>query len=284
MSCIIPNANDIRKYLRGYCVNLLTTVTLKGDVADTSAIISNIDTRDLETLMGISGIGIPTGATIVSIDVVGVIGQITISAPATATNAQTDLVIEFYTEMTDEWISNRRDNFVIPYIENATGLTINQISEIEEYHSGNGSSILMLNKRPAIEVTNLTYTNIPAETQTGNLLLSVELIKEEGILKSKSNFNEGSFDPIFAKGTNNIKVKYTYGFAEPPCDIAEAVTTMMAKKILMQIGARTGGGSISQSSYARNFGPRGKYTDIINLWDQEIYSILRKYTSSVVGQ
>jgi len=283
MSCPIPTANDIRKYLRGYCINLLSTTIVSGTTVNESSLISDIDTRNLESQMGISGVGIPSGSIIQSIDVVGVLGQISISENATA-DGTVDLTVEFYTEMTDEWISNRRDCFIIPYIENALGLTINAISEIEEYHSGNGSSNLILNKRPVIEITNITYTNIPAETQTGNLLTSVELIKEEGILKSKSNFNEGSFDPIFAKGTNNIKVKYKYGYDEPPCDIAEAITIMTAKKILVQIGARTGGGSLSMSSYAKNYGNRGKYTDIINLLDQELYSILRKYTSSVVGQ
>ena len=279
----IPTAHEIRQYLRGYCVGLETTISLIGNITINSAVIANIDTRGLEAQMRISGAGIPTGAKIQSIDSISVVGQLTLDVDATATTVGLAITVEYYTEVTDEWISRRRDRSVIPYIENALGQTISKVTEVEEYYSGTGGSILILNRRPVIEIINLTYTNIPAETQTGNLLLSVELIQEEGIIKSKSNFNEGSFDPIFAKGNKNLKVKYTYGYAETPLDLCEAITIMTAKKLLVQIGARTGGGSVSQSSYSRNFGNRGKYTDIINEMDKDLYSILRKYTTGVVG-
>lgn len=279
----IPTVHDIRKYLKGYCVDLESTFAVTGNTVNGSAIISNIDTRDIEENMRISGTGIPTGTTVQSVDSVSQYGQITISVNATADGTGIAITLTYYTETTDEWIANRRDNFVIPYIENAIGMTISSESEIEEYYSGNGSSILMLNRRPVNSIENISYTSIPSETQTGNLLQSVELISEEGILKSKTNFNEGSYDPIFAKGVNNIKVTYKYGYSSTPNDICELVTIMVAKKILVYIGARTGGGSVSQSSYNRNFGNRGKYTDLINELDKEIYVILRKYSTGVVG-
>lgn len=279
----IPTAHDIRKYLRGYCIDTESTFSVTGNTTNGSVIISNINTWQIETQMRISGIGISEGAKVQSVDYISKTGQITIDINATADGTDVALTFNYFSEMTDEWIAKRRDGFVIPYIENAIGQSIAAESEIEEYYSGTGKSILILNRRPIISITNIIYTTIPTEIQTGNLLLSIELIKEEGILKSKINFNEGSFDPVFARGINNIKVKYKYGYAETPIDICEVVTIMTAKKILIQIGSRTGGGSISQSSYSRNYGNRGKYTDVINEMDKEVYSILRKYSTSVVG-
>lgn len=279
----IPTANDIRKYLRGYCIDLEDSVIIRGDTLNGSAIISNIDTRSLEKQMRLSGAGIPNGAVVQSVDNVGQLGQITISVNATATASQVDLTFMFYTEMTDEWISNRRDGFVIPYIENTIDQSISEVKEIEEHYSGNGTSTLILNRRPIIEVTNISYTNIPGETTSGNLLLSIDVLKEEGILKSKANFNEGSYDSLFYKGINNIKVKYTYGYAETPVDICELITIMTAKKLLVAIGARTGGGNLSMQSYGKSYGNRGKYTEILDLLDQEAFVILRKYQTGIVG-
>ena len=277
----VPAAGEIRQYLRGYCVDLEDTFVVESTTTAGAATVS-ADTRNIEPMMRVSGTGIPDGATVQSVESISFNGQFTLSINATET-AVNNLTFTYYTEMTDNWISQRRDRRIIPHIERVTGHTISQISEVEEYLSGNGGSILTLSRRPVIELTNLTYTNIPAETQTGNLLLSVELVQEEGILKSKVNFNEGSFDPVFPKGIYNIKARYTYGYADTPDDICEAITIMTAKRILVQIGARTGGGSLSTESYNRNFGDRGKYTDVLNLMDQDAYNLLRPYKSAVVG-
>lgn len=279
----IPTANDIRKYLRGYCVDLEDSVILKGRLISNLPIISNIDTRSLESQMRISGGMIPSGAIIQSVDIVGESGQITMDRYAMMSAYNADLTFTFYTEMTDEWIGNRRDGFVIPYIENAIDQSISEIQEIEEHYSGNGSSTLILNRRPIVEVTNISYTNIPGETTSGNLLLSVDVLKEEGILKSKANFNEGSYDSLFYKGINNIKVKYTYGYSETPIDICELITIMTAKKMLVAIGARTGGGNLSMQSYGKSYGNRGKYTEILDMMDQDAFVILRKYQTGIVG-
>jgi len=278
----IPAAVDVRNYLRGYCVDLEDTFPVTGTTTTGEVSITGIDTRKIETGMRISGSGIPDGSIIMSVETVGISGSITISLPATET-AETALTITFFSETTDKWITNRRDRFVIPWIERATGLSIQEEREIEEYYSGNGTSLLILNKRPVNEITNLTYVNIPAETQTGNLLLSVELVPEEGIIKSRANFNEGNFDPIFPHGRYNIKIRYKYGYSETPDDLCEAITCILAKKLLIHIGARTGGGSITRPGYSRDFGERGKYTDVLTDLDQTAYALIKNYTSSVVG-
>ncbi len=192
--------------------------------------------------------------------------------------------------VSDAWLVKRRDQLVIPIVERAIRQPLVATSEITEYHSGVGNSILILNRRPVIEITNITYVSIPNQQQTGNLLASMELIQEEGIIRSKVNFNEASFEPIFPRGTNNIKVTYTYGFTDlvddngvEATDIHEAILNMVSKQALVFIGARTGGGSLSQTNWSRNYGDRGRYTDVINLMDQNAYAILRKYSTGVIG-
>lgn len=279
----IPTANEIRNYLRGYCVDMEDTFSVTGTTVAGQASITGIDTTKIEPQMRISGTAFAAPVTVLSVDTAGTDGIITVSAGATTTDAGITFTVTFFSETTNEWITQRRDRTVIPWIERVTGQTITQTTEVEEYYSGNGSSILILNRRPVREITNITYTNIPAETQTGNLLESIELIQEEGILKSRVNFNEGSFDPVFANGKDNIKVRYIYGYSDTPDDLCEAVLLMTSTRVLNHIGSRTGGGRISQNSYSRDFGPRGKYTDVMNQMDADAFSIIRKYTSAVVG-
>ncbi len=285
----IPTARDIRDFLEGYCIDGEEKLSLIGNILLDSAVISNINTKKLKTGMRISGTGIPDSF-IISIDLINVAGQITISDVATVTSTGVALAISYYNIISDEWIIKRRDNMVIPYIERVTGMSLREITQVTEYYSGTGKSILFLNRRPVISIENISYTNIPFESQTGNLLQSVELIKEEGMLKSKTNFNEGSYDPIFSRGTDNLKVTYTYGFTDlldgnglEALDLGEAIINMISSKILNFIGSRTGGGSLSGTNWSRQFGDRGKYNDILNELDKSAYSILRKYTTGVVG-
>ena len=285
----IPTARDIRNFLEGYCIDGEETLSLIGDILLNSAVISNINTKKLKTGMRISGSGIPD-STIISIDSISTTGQITISDVATDTKTKVALAISYYNIISDEWIIKRRDNMVIPYIERVTGMSLRETKQVTEYYSGTGKSILFLNRRPIISVENISYTNIPFESQTGNLLTSIALIKEEGILKSKTNFNEGSYDPIFARGVDNIKITYTYGFTDlvdasgiEALDLEEAIMNMVSSKVLNFIGSRSGGGSLSGTNWSRQFGDRGKYNDILNELDKSAYSVLRKYTTGVVG-
>lgn len=287
----IPTVQDIRNFLEGYCAESVSTSVLTGNTTITSPIIANIDSRDLRPLMQISGSGIPVGTKIASVNSVHpTLGQITLDANATITASSVSLTITYYDVLTDDWITKRRDYNVIPYIERVTRLPLRETGEVTEYHSGMGNQTIILNRRPVIAVTNITYVSIPNQMQTGNLLAATELIKEEGILRSKVNFNEASFEPIFPRGTNNIKITYTYGFTDlvddngvTAYDIHECILNMVGKQILVFIGARSGGGELTQTNWSRNYGDRGKYTDIINLFDQNAYSILRKYTTGVIG-
>jgi hypothetical protein len=190
--------------------------------------------------------------------------------------------------ISDDWIEKRRDNLVIPWITKHTRLDFESEKEITEYLSGNGKEILVLSKKPVNEIINFTY--VSGGDTLINLSESIELDQAEGIIIKKVLMSEGDIKSVFPKGNKNIKVTYKYGTenfidseSNELVDIKEAIIYMTCKQILIQIGARTGGGSLSVEAHSRNYGTRGKYTDIINNLDQMSYEILRPYFTGVVG-
>lgn len=203
---------------------------------------------------------------------------------AAPTPAEIRAVLEGYgingADPSDAWITLMRDEEIVPHIEDVTRSKFTEITEVTEYYNGTGLKVLILNRRPIVEVTAIAYVNDLAE---GNLLNSVELISSEGILRSKSRLNEGVYGPIFKRGAKNIKVTYTYGFDDFPTDIARAVKNMVAAKILTLIGARTGGGSLSVQAHGRSYGSHGKYTEIRKELVHGAYALLKKYTTGISG-
>jgi hypothetical protein len=139
-----------------------------------------------------------------------------------------------------------------------------------------------LNRKPIISLDALSYTNVMSNQYVINLF-AIQVISEEGILKVRTNFNESTWIPIFAKGMNNLRIKYTYGYTSMPVDIFEAVKFMVCEKILGLIEGRTGGGSLSVESFSRDYGARGKYTHIRNDFARQAYAIIRNYITSNVG-
>ncbi len=190
--------------------------------------------------------------------------------------------------ISDDWIEKRRDNLVIPWITKHTRLDFEDEKEITEYLSGNGKEILVLSKKPVNEIINFTY--VSGGDTLINLSESIELNQAEGVIIKKVLMSEGDIKSVFPKGNKNIKITYKYGTenfidseSNELVDIKEAIIYMTCKQILIQIGARTGGGSLSVEAHSRNYGTRGKYTDIINNLDQMSYEILRPYFTGVVG-
>ncbi len=193
------------------------------------------------------------------------------------------------TVVSEEWISSRMYRTVIPWITKRTGLSLGEEKTITEYYSGNGTGIMILNRKPINEITGLEYVSF-ADDAVANLIQSVELIKAEGILISRRRLLESTDPTTFVKGTNNIKVTYKYGLTNlvdsdgnEALDIGEAIISMTAAKVLSFLGARTGGGSPSIQAYSRSFGNRGKYTDIINILERDAYAILSNYFTHTVG-
>lgn len=205
------------------------------------------------------------------------------SAP-TATEVRTFL--ENYgittTQLSDAWITARISNFVVPYVEKITRQSFSSVKTVVEYHSGNGKNIMVLDRRPIVSVTEIAYV-LGGNTQRILNLAMIETVSQQGILKAKTNYDEAFLLPLFAKGEYNIKVTYTYGTITPPDDVKEAMTYLTASRCLTFVGARTGGGSLGIQSHNRNYGPRGKYHDIIMTLDADAHSILRKYSTAVVG-
>jgi len=187
------------------------------------------------------------------------------------------------------WVEKRITSLVIPWIQKHTRLNFSSEQTIIEYLSGNGQEILMLSSKPVNELVSIEY--VRSENTLFNLANMVELDKNGGMLIAKTNPGEGEWNNVFQKGNKNIKVTYKTGyddFIDPNTntiadDVKEAIIMMTAKQALILIGARTGGGALSVQSHSRNYGDRGKYTDIINNIDMMSYEILKDYMTGVAG-
>lgn len=282
MDCPLPSPLDVRHFLEGFCLdtqdqltfivtfsNGVTTINMGGSV---SALRSN---------MSIAGTGIPTGTLIESVDY----NLQTIVITNATSSAETDvtLTVTKNTFLTDEWIINRRDKFIVPWIQKRTSLNILGEREITEYVSGNGLVSMILSHKPIIELKSIQYINTPVGF-TENLRLSVEVDKEQGMLMSKWRILDSASATVFQRGTKNIKVVYTVGFSdlctEAP-DVPEAILNWLASLSLQLIGSRSGGGDISQSGFSQAYGDRGKYSEAIKMAETNAMAILRGYFNYV---
>lgn len=272
----IPEPIDIRKLLEGYGLDSQTTITLTGTITDGSAIITGIDTTRLGQYMNLFGVGIPAAAQIVSIDVPGTDGQITMSAPATADATDETITVTYYCVVSDEWIQDRLDNLILPFVNRITRQNFDGVQTITEYYDGTGSAIMVLRRRPIVQLIAISYTNVDANLYylTPN---AMQIIYDEGVLKAKANFNESSYIPIFYKGTRNLRITYQYGYAECPGDVAEAIMRFTASEVLGHIAGKLGGGNVSVQGFNPNYGENGKYTQPRKDLVKTAYAILRKY-------
>lgn len=186
--------------------------------------------------------------------------------------------------ITDSWIETRRDRFIIPWVEQKTRQTVTGESQVDEYLSGTGSSILPLSKKPIISLDEIEL--IHGGGGDWNIdTTSIEVINREGILKATANaLSSGTFQtPMFPRGKYNIRVRYTYGFATMPDDIAEAITFLLAEQVLTQIANRTGGGGLTVQGYSRNYGDRGRYDNIRSELARSAMALLNPYFTGITG-
>jgi len=184
--------------------------------------------------------------------------------------------------LSDAWITARLTNHVIPHVQEITRQSFSGIATAIEYHDGNGKNILILDRRPIVALTQIEYVLGGDNISIMNNAM-IEVVAAEGILKSKTNYDEAFLLPVFAKGEHNIKVTYTYGYADYPSDVKEAVIYLAAAQALGHIGSRTGGGNISGQAYDRTFGDRGKWTEQRNDLARQAYFLLRKYMTGLIG-
>jgi len=191
-----------------------------------------------------------------------------------------DITVEI---LSDIWINNRINKNIVPSIERLIKTKIDSVETYEEYLSGAGSAVLILSKRPILEVTNIAY--VYGGDYTGQIgLSSVIVLNKEGIVKCVANWAEGSYTSIFRKGSKNIKVVYTAGNTEAPDDLCEAILYLTSEMILGFVGARTGGGSLSVQGFSRNYGERGKYQDIRNDLKRQGFNLLKPYRTGIINK
>ena len=181
--------------------------------------------------------------------------------------------------ITNEWLIDCMNEEILPHIEDLTGLTFDGLKTKTEFFNGNGTSTLILNKKNIVSVVNVRDIGSINSFPPG----SVELISEEGILKAKTSVAENRFSPVFRKGEKSIEVTFTYDLNDCPGRVARAIKLLVAARALQQIGARTGGGSLSADSFSRNYGASGKYGDFIKPCVTMAYGLLKKYMPTVVG-
>lgn len=282
MDCPIPSPLDVRHFLEGFCLDtedqISYTITFL-----IGATILNMGTSitALRENMSVSGTGIATGTLISSIDYSA--QTIVIDTPTISGETDSTVTVTKNTFLTDDWIINRRDKFVIPWIMKRTSLNILGTRTITDYISGNGLTSLILSHKPVIDLQELTYISIP-DGFIGNLQESVEIDKEQGILMSKCRVLDASDHTVFSRGIKNIKVVYTVGFSdictEAP-DIPEAILNWLASLCLQLIGSRSGGGNINQPGYTQTFGDRGRYSEAIKMCESTTHAILSNYFNYV---
>ncbi len=183
-------------------------------------------------------------------------------------------------KLSDLWIARRRDQIVL-WLERVSGQKVLAAGSITEHLSGTGSSILFLSRRPVTSIDSISYIVGPPDYQQGISLTGLELIGNQGVVKSRYDV-EGTGEFAFARGSYNIKITYTCGNLITDEEVREGITALTAERMLAHLAGTTGGGpSISNAGYSRNYGPKGK-------WSQErkemaLYGLdkLSRYLSGV---
>jgi hypothetical protein len=162
------------------------------------------------------------------------------------------------------------------YAEKLTGKSFSGVQTYTEYYSGIGTNELILNRRPVIEITQIEYTNYPLD-MIGDIS-QYELNPNTGAIHRKWN------DYVFPRGTNNIKVTYTSGYASLPSDLESAIMFLAMSDVLSG-QASINGGLTSRSivAYSESYGSGGKYSDTRKRYISRAMAILNKYKSGMVG-
>jgi hypothetical protein len=209
-------------------------------------------------------------------------------ALVTATQIKAEL--EGYCEIenglvSDSWIENKRDNFIVPWVKDKTGLNLSGEETIEEYYDGNNQNYLMLSRKPVNELVSVEYV-YSADYVTDLGLSQFVLIGDEGIVKAvRREYVLGQNLPVFPTGNRNIKITYKAGYdtADIPDKINEAIKYLTCEKILSILEGRTGGGDLNVQGYSRGFGERGKWTHARNELARMGLALLDDYLTGVTS-
>jgi hypothetical protein len=269
----------VRSILEGYCLDCETVIEGEITIALDSPDATLTEDLSLRLQTRVDAEGLPEGTRIIA----KTGKQLTLSAEAMETGTFPS-VFRQYKNLSDSWLVQTRDFQIIPVVKRMTGLTFDGTRRITEYHSGTGSSILFVDRRPIVRVHAINLITNP-QNWVYVSPSSIEPIPEEGILKLKAVLESWqNYVPAFPRGVDNIKIDYEYGYADVPAEVCRAVAQLTAAQALAMVGSRSGGGSLSVQGYTKNYGERGKYTDYINELERWADSILRSYVMGLSGQ
>jgi hypothetical protein len=187
------------------------------------------------------------------------------------------------TVLTDQWLTDRINKFVVPWVEKKTRNSFSAIKQVKEYYSGTGSHLIVLNRKPVVELIAIEIVSTFLPPQTININ-AVDLIQDEGMLRSRASLDDYQYSYTFPRGLKNLRITYTYGMITIPDDINEAIMYLTACTALAFLADRTGGGnSLNVVSWSRAWGEKGRYTAIRNDLNGMAMAIIKTYATGVVG-
>ena len=183
--------------------------------------------------------------------------------------------------LSDDWINNEIFNNVIPYIERYCRVSLMVKKQYTEWYSGNGASILMLNRRNIGTLDSIALVR-GSDFLSYIALDAIDVDAAEGVLKARTRVSEGYYFSIFPKGENNLRITYTMA---PALDgpLTQAILFLACNSVLALLADRTGGGNLSTEGWSRDFGNMGKFTNIRKRLDRMATSIMNDYRTSVIG-
>lgn len=183
------------------------------------------------------------------------------------------------TKLSSNWIDQRRDA-IVDWIEKRIGLVIGTTQTYTEYISGTGSNLIWTSRRPIVSLDSIRYVEGPQDNNFFLSLSAIEVDTAQGMLKALYDVSE-TIHWIFPRGNRNILITYTAGLTVD-AEIREAILCLVSEKILTHMANQNGGGAtISTGGYTRNYGARGKFTDMRNDLARMGISYLRPYFTSV---
>ena len=186
------------------------------------------------------------------------------------------------TSIVSDDLITRRINTVKNWVESKIAMPVEGTKQFIELYSGTGSALLPLDRINIISLDAIAYVNAP-DINSSISITSILLIKDQGILRSRTNFTETNTNPIFWRGKNNIQVTYTAGFVTINQDIKDGILYLTTERVLGQAGGKTGGGSLSIKSFNRNYGKRGKYSDRRNELARDGLALIKPFMTGMVG-
>ena len=181
------------------------------------------------------------------------------------------------TKLDAVWIDDTIDNVVIPFVEDQVSLDLTTpTSEIEvtEFYSGTPrTKILLLHNRPIISVSQVIYVGIIPDF---DVIGTIPFI----IMDDKSSLR---FFISLVAGERNISVTYKYGFVTIPKPMKRAILFLAIERVLSHLADQTGGGSLSINGFSKPYLAKGKYSQQRSELAMWASTLLRRYTSGVVG-